>query len=77
MEGGKLSVTFPNYHHTSEINGGKLIEVSATPWFLVTIKCNLTFSRYYYSPECYSSAEERYVSSRAYNSKEAMPLSPL
>lgn len=28
MEGGKLSVTFPNYHHTSEISGGKLIEVN-------------------------------------------------
>ncbi|CAI5642171.1 gastrotropin [Oreochromis niloticus] len=28
MEGGKISVTFPNYHHTSEISGGKLIETS-------------------------------------------------
>ncbi|KAM9845497.1 LOW QUALITY PROTEIN: gastrotropin-like [Aulostomus maculatus] len=28
MEGGKLSVTFPNYQHTSEISGGKLIETS-------------------------------------------------
>ncbi|TWW73321.1 Gastrotropin [Takifugu flavidus] len=28
LEGGKLSVTFPNYHHTSEISGGKLIEVT-------------------------------------------------
>lgn len=28
MEGGKLSVTFPNYYHTSEISGGKLIEVN-------------------------------------------------
>nr|ACQ58324.1 Gastrotropin [Anoplopoma fimbria] len=28
MEGGKLSVAFPNYHHTSEISGGKLIETS-------------------------------------------------
>ncbi|XP_044074629.1 gastrotropin-like [Siniperca chuatsi] len=28
MEGGKLSVTFPNYHHTSEISGGKLVETS-------------------------------------------------
>uniref|UniRef100_A0A3B4ZVU3 Gastrotropin-like n=1 Tax=Stegastes partitus TaxID=144197 RepID=A0A3B4ZVU3_9TELE len=27
-EGGKLSVTFPNYHHTSEICGGKLVETS-------------------------------------------------
>lgn len=27
MEGGKLSVTFPKYHHVSEISGGKLIEV--------------------------------------------------
>ncbi|KAF7649254.1 hypothetical protein LDENG_00144480, partial [Lucifuga dentata] len=26
MEDGKLSVTFPNYYHTSEISGGKLIE---------------------------------------------------
>ncbi|XP_032388352.1 gastrotropin [Etheostoma spectabile] len=30
MEGGKLSVTFPKYHHTSEISGGKLIETSTT-----------------------------------------------
>uniref|UniRef100_A0A8C7QKS6 Fatty acid binding protein 6, ileal (gastrotropin) n=2 Tax=Oncorhynchus mykiss TaxID=8022 RepID=A0A8C7QKS6_ONCMY len=28
MEGGKLSTKFPNYHHTSEISGGKLIETS-------------------------------------------------
>ncbi|XP_070775561.1 gastrotropin-like [Enoplosus armatus] len=28
MEGGKLSVAFPNYHHTSEISGGKLVETS-------------------------------------------------
>lgn len=28
LEGGKLSVTFPNYHHTSEISGGKLVEVT-------------------------------------------------
>ncbi|XP_060940978.1 LOW QUALITY PROTEIN: gastrotropin-like [Limanda limanda] len=28
MDGGKLDVTFPNYHHTSEIVGGKLIETS-------------------------------------------------
>lgn len=28
MEGGKLCVTFPNYHHTSEICGGKLVEVN-------------------------------------------------
>merc|ERR1712212_1347401 len=28
MEGGKLSVTFPNYHHTTEVCGGKLIETS-------------------------------------------------
>ncbi|XP_074506346.1 gastrotropin-like [Sebastes fasciatus] len=28
MEGGKLSVDFPNYHHTSEISGGKLIETA-------------------------------------------------
>lgn len=28
MEGGKLSTKFPNYRHTSEISGGKLIEVS-------------------------------------------------
>ncbi|KAI4877601.1 hypothetical protein NFI96_027354 [Prochilodus magdalenae] len=28
MEGGKLSVSFPNYHHTSEISGGKLVETS-------------------------------------------------
>ncbi|XP_043938218.1 gastrotropin-like [Protopterus annectens] len=28
MEGGKLVVDFPNYHHTVEISGGKLVEVS-------------------------------------------------
>ncbi|XP_068427249.1 LOW QUALITY PROTEIN: gastrotropin-like [Clinocottus analis] len=28
MEDGKLSVSFPKYHHTSEISGGKLIETS-------------------------------------------------
>ncbi|XP_062260756.1 gastrotropin-like [Platichthys flesus] len=28
MDGGKLDVTFPNYHHTSEIVGGKLVETS-------------------------------------------------
>ncbi|XP_061926787.1 gastrotropin-like isoform X2 [Entelurus aequoreus] len=28
LEGGKLSVTFPNYQHTSEIQAGKLIEVN-------------------------------------------------
>ncbi|KAL7853780.1 hypothetical protein AOLI_G00206240 [Acnodon oligacanthus] len=27
-ENGKLSVRFPNYYHTSEISGGKLIETS-------------------------------------------------
>ncbi|XP_075887373.1 gastrotropin-like [Nelusetta ayraudi] len=30
MDGGKLCVTFPNYHHTSEICGGKLVETSKT-----------------------------------------------
>uniref|UniRef100_A0AAY5L8Y7 Fatty acid binding protein 6, ileal (gastrotropin) n=1 Tax=Esox lucius TaxID=8010 RepID=A0AAY5L8Y7_ESOLU len=30
MEGGKLSTSFPKYHHTSEISGGKLIEISTT-----------------------------------------------
>ncbi|XP_049454107.1 gastrotropin-like [Epinephelus fuscoguttatus] len=28
MEGGKLSTTFPNYHHTTEICGGKMVETS-------------------------------------------------
>ncbi|XP_067085223.1 gastrotropin [Osmerus mordax] len=28
MEGAKLCVQFPNYHHTSEISGGKLVETS-------------------------------------------------
>ncbi|KAM4621864.1 gastrotropin-like [Polymixia lowei] len=28
MEDGKISVRFPNYHHTAEISGGKLIERS-------------------------------------------------
>ena len=27
MDGGKLSVNFPNYHHTSEVCCGKLVEV--------------------------------------------------
>ncbi|KAG6941044.1 fatty acid binding protein 6 [Chelydra serpentina] len=28
MEGGKVVVDFPNYHHTAEIAGGKLVEIS-------------------------------------------------
>ncbi|XP_051955545.1 gastrotropin-like [Xyrauchen texanus] len=28
MEGGKLTISFPNYNHTSEISGGKLVETS-------------------------------------------------
>ncbi|MBN3301167.1 FABP6 protein, partial [Amia calva] len=27
MEGGKITVRFPKYHHTAEISGGKLVEV--------------------------------------------------
>ncbi|XP_072259206.1 gastrotropin-like [Pyxicephalus adspersus] len=30
LEGGKLVVDFPKYHHTSEIVGGKLVETSAS-----------------------------------------------
>lgn len=29
MEDGKLVADFPNYHHTAEISGGKLVEVSS------------------------------------------------
>ncbi|XP_032998436.1 gastrotropin [Lacerta agilis] len=28
MEGGKVVAEFPNYHHTAEIAGGKLVEIS-------------------------------------------------
>ncbi|XP_066572430.1 gastrotropin [Amia ocellicauda] len=28
MEGGKITVRFPKYHHTAEISGGKLVECS-------------------------------------------------
>ncbi|KAI2651251.1 gastrotropin-like protein [Labeo rohita] len=28
MEGGKLTIDFPKYNHTSEIRGGKLVETS-------------------------------------------------
>ncbi|XP_048344416.1 gastrotropin isoform X1 [Sphaerodactylus townsendi] len=28
MEGGKMVATFPNYHHTAEIIGNKLVEIS-------------------------------------------------
>ncbi|XP_075715984.1 gastrotropin-like [Rhinoderma darwinii] len=28
LEGGKIVVDFPNYHHTSEIANGKLVETS-------------------------------------------------
>uniref|UniRef100_A0A8C1KXW3 Fatty acid binding protein 6, ileal (gastrotropin) n=1 Tax=Cyprinus carpio TaxID=7962 RepID=A0A8C1KXW3_CYPCA len=28
MDGGKLAISFPKYHHTSEIRGGKLVETS-------------------------------------------------
>lgn len=37
MEGGKLSVTFPNYHHTSEISEGKLVEVNPVTCLLVVL----------------------------------------
>ncbi|XP_018413529.1 PREDICTED: gastrotropin-like [Nanorana parkeri] len=30
LEGGKLVVKFPNYEHTSEIVGGKLVETSVS-----------------------------------------------
>ncbi|KAL0994688.1 hypothetical protein UPYG_G00125830 [Umbra pygmaea] len=30
MEEGKLCTSFPKYHHTSEIVGGKLVETSTT-----------------------------------------------
>lgn len=29
MEGGKIVAEFPNYRHTVEISGGKLVEVSS------------------------------------------------
>ncbi|XP_073505990.1 gastrotropin-like [Phyllobates terribilis] len=29
-EGDKIAVDFPNYHHTSEIAGGKLVETSVS-----------------------------------------------
>ncbi|XP_053321663.1 gastrotropin-like [Spea bombifrons] len=28
LEGGKITVDFPNYHHTAEIVGGNLVEIS-------------------------------------------------
>ncbi|XP_054888799.1 gastrotropin-like [Poeciliopsis prolifica] len=28
MDGGKLTVSFPNYHQVNEVSGGKLIETS-------------------------------------------------
>ncbi|KAM9289250.1 LOW QUALITY PROTEIN: gastrotropin [Morus bassanus] len=30
MEDGKIVADFPNYHHTAEISGGKLVEISTT-----------------------------------------------
>ncbi|XP_077324568.1 gastrotropin-like [Lithobates pipiens] len=30
LQGGKLVVDFPKYHHTSEIVGGKLVEISVS-----------------------------------------------
>ncbi|NXN30840.1 FABP6 protein, partial [Nycticryphes semicollaris] len=30
MEGGKIIADFPNYHHTAEISGGKLVEISTS-----------------------------------------------
>ncbi|KAM9373407.1 LOW QUALITY PROTEIN: gastrotropin [Phaethornis superciliosus] len=30
MEDGKLVADFPNYHHTAEISGGKLVEISTS-----------------------------------------------
>ncbi|XP_075622875.1 gastrotropin isoform X3 [Balearica regulorum gibbericeps] len=31
MEDGKIVADFPNYHHTAEISGGKLVEVMSQP----------------------------------------------
>lgn len=36
MEGSKLVVDFPNYRHTSEVVGDKLVEVSIRPLGLGT-----------------------------------------
>ncbi|MGH0123223.1 UNVERIFIED_CONTAM: hypothetical protein FKN15_011247 [Acipenser sinensis] len=30
LEGGKITVRFPNYQHTAEISGGKLVECSTS-----------------------------------------------
>uniref|UniRef100_A0A8C9F6J2 Fatty acid binding protein 6 n=1 Tax=Pavo cristatus TaxID=9049 RepID=A0A8C9F6J2_PAVCR len=30
IEGGKIVADFPNYHHTAEISGGKLVEISTS-----------------------------------------------
>lgn len=38
MEGGKVVADFPNYHHTAEIAGGKLVEVSSQRFFFFNIR---------------------------------------
>ncbi|XP_009875765.1 PREDICTED: gastrotropin-like, partial [Apaloderma vittatum] len=38
LEDGKLVAEFPNYRHTAEISGGKLVEVSSQISRLVFIK---------------------------------------
>lgn len=35
MEGGKIVAEFPNYRHTAEISGGKLVEVSCQTFKLL------------------------------------------
>ena len=42
MDGGKLSVAFPNYHHTTEIAGGKLVEVNTRSYAFTaeTLQCD-------------------------------------
>lgn len=40
MEGSKLAISFPKYHHTSEISGGKLVEVRHYHFWHCEIICN-------------------------------------
>lgn len=47
MEDGKIVAEFPNYRHTAEISGGKLVEVSSqiTRLFIKKTTKNLKSSR--------------------------------
>ncbi|MGH0154311.1 UNVERIFIED_CONTAM: hypothetical protein FKN15_026869 [Acipenser sinensis] len=48
LEGGKITVRFPNYQHTAEISGGKLVEATVT---LEGGKITVRFPNYQHTAE--------------------------